>query len=810
MFSCLFLFQLCIILYLCTMKLKMLNYMFSLLALLMLVACGETRRGISSGHGEAYDSVLVINEVMANNRTGLCDESGEPAEWVEIKRLAANGEQLAIDGFTLVVRKKNGKETTSSIRMEQGEHLAVCFLKLPKKGACLQLLSPDGDVVSEVEYPALAPDEAYARCDDGAYEVTRWQSPGFENDAEGYESYCRQTDELRNSPLLIWEVFSRAEKRKDCWVELKNVSNDTIDLTGFSIGKDMKKLTKVTELVVSPKAKKVAVEQLLPGQMMVVPLKLGDAETVVLAGNGKFVDGVCTKPTYMGTSVGRTNGGNGFYYFALATRGGENTTHPFRYIAKAPLISPQVAKTASRAGQQLISAVADSRVIHFTLDGSEPSASSPVWNDLLTISQTTIVRAFAEGDSMTMRSAVTTKTFLMDEPHTLPVVNITIDEADLYDYNRGIYADGPGYTAAWPHKGANFWKSWTKKAHVEYGDVSTDCGFKIFGGFSRYEAKKSFTVKFQNNYGNSHFTSDFFGTGDPVELNDLVLRSGSQDWNRCMVRDEFFTSLMAAQCPTLLIQDYRPVALYINGGYFGLYYLREKIDKHFVARKLGVTEDSITIIASSQYLEEGTKAEFNSLMTYIRSHDMTDKESYEYVRERVDLQGLIDFKLGEIYSGNTDVGNIRMVRSSDADCDGRWYFVFYDIDASWVGDKPTASYYLRCGSDAQQGGLHNRMINSLLANEEFRRLFMERLSLHMHKTFSPKNATAVFDALVTSIRPEMERNCERWPQLSYKQWEKNIEAFRARFADRHLIVLNDLRRLLAITPEEDKQYFSDL
>ncbi|MBO4451691.1 MAG: CotH kinase family protein [Bacteroidaceae bacterium] len=796
------------------MKLNDLKYLLlSLLALLMLMACGETRKGtvFGFGHGgEAYDSLLVINEVMANNRTGLCDESGEPAEWVEIKRLAANGEQLAIDGFMLAVKKNNGKVSTFPITWKQGEEMAIVFLKLPKKGACLQLLSPDGDVVSEVEYPALAADEAYARCDDGTYEVTRWQSPGFENDAEGYESYCRQIDELRNSPLLIWEVFSRAEKRKDCWVELKNVSNDTIDLTGFSLGKDMKKLTKVTELVVSPKAKKVAVEQLLPGQMMVVTLKLGDAETVVLACNGKFVDGVCAKSTYMGTSVGRTNDGKGFYFFASATRGGENKAHPFRYIAQAPLISSQGGKTASHDARQVISAFADSRVVRYTIDGSEPLALSDVFPDSLTISQTTVVRAFAEGDSLTMRSAVTTKTFMMDEPHTLPVVNITIDEADLYDYNRGIYADGPGYTSAWPHLGANYWKPWTRNAHVEFGDLSTDCGLKIFGGFSRYEAKKSFTVKFKNCYGNSHFTYDFFGTGDPVELNDLVLRSGSQDWNRCMVRDEFFTSLMAPHCPTLLIQAYRPVALYINGGYFGLYFLREKIDKHFVARKLGVSEDSITIVASSQYLEEGSKAEYKKLTNYIRSHNMAKKECYDYVRERVDLQGLIDFKLGEIYSGNTDVGNIRQVRSDDADCDGRWYFVFYDLDATWVGNKPTASYYLRCGSDAQQGGLHNRMINSLLANDEFRKLFMERLSLHMHKTFSPKNATAVFDALVNTIRPEMERNCERWPQLSYKQWEKNIEAFRARFADRHLTVLNDLRRLLAITPEEDKQYFSDL
>ena len=341
---------------------------------------------------------------------------------------------------------------------------------------------------------------------------------------------------------------------------------------------------------------------------------------------------------------------------------------------------------------------------------------------------------------------------------------------------------------------------------------STDCGIKIFGGFSRFEAKKSFCLKFKNTYGAKEVTYDFFDQGESVTLSDLVLRSGSQDYNRCMVRDEFFTSLMAAQSPTLLTQPYRPIALYVNAEYFGLYYLRDKIDRDFVARRLGVSNDSITILMSVGYQEEGSNKEYNRLMNFITSQSMADKDNYDYVKERVDLLGLIDFKIGEIYSGNSDVGNIRYVRSTDEGSDKKWHFVFYDLDATWVGDKPTASFYLSASATDGEAsvGVHNRMISRLLTNSEFRQLFMERLSHHLHNTFTVKNTTAVFDALVKTIRPEMKRNCERWPQLSYNTWEKNIVKFRERFSVKNKMMLKDLRQFLSITEEENKKYFSDL
>ena len=824
------------------MNLKDLKYLLMLPVMVLLVACAGNTSSDSSQGGEGLDSLFFISELMSDNRTGLLSPDGEPADWVEVTLRSKNGfdgEMLrdsnfisTIESYYLVAVKPNGNTSKPSpLRMvtisaleeqlsatEDPSLHFLTFLKLPKKGGEVLLMSPEGRVMSSVTYPALQSDEAFALAPDGSFHATHWQSPGFSNNSEGHEAFARSLDRYRHSPLLIWEVFSRAEKRRECWVELKNVSDSVIDLEGYSLGKKVG-----TEQVVLPLDARRG-RSLHPGKTLLVQMKMGDAESVVLSKDGKFVDGACAKLTYHGTSVGRTLDRTGFYYFAAATPNHENHLTPYRFIAPQPCFTEQ--HHVVKAVPQSVPTWLDH--IRYTTDGSLPSADDAVFPDSLQIAATTILRAYTEGDSVTLRSEVTTRTYFVDMPSQLPVVAVTIDSADLYDYNRGIYAKGPGYSSQWPHLGANFWKPWTRRAHVEFFEpfasdskptdshstsepfLSTDCGLKIFGGYSRYEEKKSFTVKFQNWYGNSSFNADFFGTGEPVELHDIVLRSGSQDWNRCMVRDEFFTSLMAPQCPTLLVQSYRPVSLFINGDYFGLYYLREKIDKHFVANRLDVDEDSVTIIASSQYLEEGSKKEFNALMKYLRSHDMTQAEHFDFISQRIDLQGLIDFKLGEIYSGNTDVGNIRMVRSDQTATYGKWYFVFYDLDATWTAGSPKASYYLRCGSDAQQGGINNRIVNSLLPNKQFRQMFMERLSHHLHHTFATRNAQQVFDNLVSTIRPEMQRNCERWPQLSFKHWEKNIETFRARFEDRPKAMLDDLRHLLAITPEEEKQYFDDL
>jgi len=453
------------------------------------------------------------------------------------------------------------------------------------------------------------------------------------------------------------------------------------------------------------------------------------------------------------------------------------------------------------------------------MGGDNPTSDSPLYSEPIKIGKTTIVRAYCEGDSSTLSSNTAMGTFIIDESHTIAVVNITVNKDDLYNNTRGIYVNGPGYNNQFPHTGANYWKKWWKKAHVELFDnipgqegFSADCELAIFGGFSRALAKKSFKIRFKNDKGPSQVTYDYFGNGNPVKLKNFVLRSGSQDISGAMIRDEYFTSLMQENSPNLLTQDYRPVALYINGEYFGLYYIREKIDDDFVARHLDVSNDSVTIMMSGLYCEEGSKAPYNQLISYVKNNDLTQPEHYNYVKDHFDLEGLIDCKLGEIYSGKVDAGNVRYVLSQDPKGDGKWHVVFYDIDACWgcLNSPRPVSFHLKLEGTYVVRAV-NTLTHYLLENKDFRKLFLERLSHHLHTTFTYGNVTSRFDELIKTITPEMERNCKRWPDVkSYNSWEKHLEKFRSMFKDRDKDMLNSLRKELSITDEENKQYFSDL
>lgn len=760
-------------------------------------------------------------ELMAEEEEKPAKKEKKPKEWTFPDVTIGAGDCLLV--FAQKEKKdKKDKSQKKNNDWKPGQPL-VANLNLPKQGGTIQFLGPNGKVIKEVKYGKLAPDQSYSLVSDSTYVATYRQTPGFDNSPAGYESASQKIADQRNSPIVIWELMSRAQHEYENWVELKNVSNQDVSLAGYRLSRKLgneegwplpDRTLKPGEIITI----QLAGSHANASNPLQAPFKIGNAETIVLSKDGRFVDGACAKGTPYGASIGRADGRKGFFYYATPTRNADNGTAGKRNVAEKPAfdLKPGVYPKAEKLTLRLKD---NKQVVHYTINGSEPTAESPVLKDTLVISKGTVVRTFAEGDSTTLRSPVATDTYLPGADHKMAVLNIAVNNSDLYDHNNGIYANGPGYDQEWPHTGANYFKRWTKKAHVEFFDdregkdgFETDCGLMIFGGFSRAEAKKSFRLKFRGQYGNQEIDYDFFGNGQPLELEDLVLRSGSQDWNRCMVRDEFFTSLLKAESPELLTQMYRPVALYVNGEYFGLYYLREKIDKNFVQRKLNLpTNDSINIIMSIGYNEEGSSIPYKQLIQYAQSHDMSVPENYKYMKDNVDLQGLIDYKLGEIFSGNSDVGNIRYVRSTAPGSDKKWHFVFYDLDASWAGNK-TAEYYLSTGGSAATGNAthHNIMINSLLKNNEFRDLFLQRLSHHIKNTFSTKNASAVFDNLVAQIRPEMKRNCERWPQLSYEQWEKNVTAFREKFKDKPKTMLDDLRNYLHVTDAENKKYFAGM
>ncbi len=794
---------------------------------------------------------LVINELMVSNHSGIVDEDGEPSDWLEIKNTSS--EPVSLGGYALRMvkdkdasksKKKDKKKTKKNKDKadEAGNADAAVDKKLwafPERvlgpGECLlvfaskkNISSPDGplhtsfklsskggkllllkreSVVDSVSYPELQDDQCYRRMADSTstFEACYEPTPGFENTAAGFEQYNALIDKQRKGPLRMWELQPRGHKEGLAWVEVKNVSDQPVDLADYCLTTSIKDMSQWQFPSV----------QLKPGAVYVVDtrrmqFKVNLNKSVTLTRDGEFVDGLCGAMVPVGASVGRIAGKPGNYYFASPTRGAENTQPGYRHIAAQPSFNPTPGVYAHTDRMRILIDT-HGGTVHYTIDGSKPTVQSPVYKDSIVIDRNTTVRAINAGDSTSLLSDEVTATFILAE-HTLPVVNITVNPADLYDYYRGIYVTGPHAQAEIPHYGANYWNPSWRKARVELLDgdkgFSAGCELAIFGGFSRMLQKKSFKIRFRDSNGPVGIDYDLYADGQPWDVRKFVLRSGSQDITGVMARDEFFTSLMAESCPNLLVQAYRPVVLYVNAAYFGVYYIRDKIDKRFVARHLNVSDDEVSIIMSGKYCEEGTKKDFDDLVAYIKSHDMSVGEHYAAVKDRIDVTGLVDLQLGQMYSGNQDLGNVRFVRSEDPAGDMKWHLVFYDLDATWASDKTPADYiYNASGGVAVQ----NTLTRLLLKNDEFRQLLLQRTSLHLHKTFAPSHARAVFDRLIATIRPEMKRNCERWPRvLSYGGWEKHVEAFRKQFDGRPKFLLDGLRKALNITPDEEKKYFADL
>lgn len=771
-----------------------------------------------SNYANGDKDALVISELMAANNSGILADDGKPHDWIEIRNVSDRSASLK--GYTLSKDSGEVKWEFPDTIVKPGACVVVfatkrklakdlhCDFKLSKKDEEIELATRQGIVASSVKYNHLKDDQALKLTKKGNYKKTYHQTPGFANDEKGYEQYLTYIEQQRRDPLRIWEYMNKngSKALHDVkgyrWVEIKNTSSKPVDLSEYTLADKVKSKDTIS----------LPAQTLAPGAIILINdtgEKLS-GEAVVLLNKGKFADAMSAGQTYFNTSVGRKTSEKGFFFYAEATPGQENTTTAFAEIADKPDF--KTAPGVYSKDKKLTVKLKDTDcTVHYTTDGTIPTDKSPVWKDSLVITKTTIIRAFSEKKGC-MPSKMVTATYMLGVKHKLPVVSVTMSNYDLHDPQRGIYEIGSGASPEFPYEGANFWKDWERCAHIEFFDgkkgFDTDCGIKIFGAYSRGRDKKSFHIKFRRKYGESSVKYDFFDRGEKYEAKAFVLRSGSQDDNGVMARDEYFTSVMAQQCPTLHVQDYRPVVLYLNGEYFGVYYIREKINEDFVAQHLNVKPKTVTLITGFGS-GPATPANYREVMDYVTSHDMRDASAYKWMTDHIDCQSLIDYKIGEYYTGNCDVGNIRYFKSDDKSCNKKWHWLYYDLDWGFYYNTPLR-FYIR-GNQVRANGiaLHpiNAMIDRMLQNPDFRKLFLERWAHHYKVTFGKKNALAVFDGIIAKIKPEMERNCQRWPQMSYKTWQANVEKFRAKIVERPDILHQDVMQELGVTAAERKKYF---
>ena len=145
---------------------------------------------------------------------------------------------------------------------------------------------------------------------------------------------------------------------------------------------------------------------------------------------------------------------------------------------------------------------------------------------------------------------------------------------------------GSNASSDFPHFGANFWQDWERPIHIEMFEPEAELAFsidgrvKIYGNYSRALPQKSLTIFARGSYGSTSMDHQIFPEKDIESFKSIVLRNSGNDFDNTHFRDGLVSVLSDRVGVTA--QAFRPAVVYLNGEYWAIQIIREKINEHFL------------------------------------------------------------------------------------------------------------------------------------------------------------------------------------------------------------------------------------
>ncbi len=335
-----------------------------------------------------------------------------------------------------------------------------------------------------------------------------------------------------------------------------------------------------------------------------------EGETLIFSNpDSSVVDSVSPVQLVADVSYGRKpDGTNDWLYFASPTPGMSNISGGFNTLPRGDTVRFSVEGGYVLGGFELELSSADpADTIFYTLDGSEPSRDDSIYTNPLHITEICVVRAVSLNIHK-LPGVIATNTYITRD-HTLPVFCISTNPENLWDYNTGIYVMGPNASTTNPYYGANFWMDWEKEAHMEFYDqnnvkqLDQDIGIKIFGAWSRAHAQKSLALFARREYGKGSFDYKFFRDKPITKFESIILRNGGNDWNYAIFRDGFVSTLVRDM--DIDRMAFQPAILYLNGEYWGILNIREKVNTNYLAENHFVDPLDVNLLEDNAEIVDG-------------------------------------------------------------------------------------------------------------------------------------------------------------------------------------------------------------
>ena len=811
---------------------------------------------------------LSLNEIMAKAKTNLLpDEDGDLSDWVEIKNFTDRPVSLS---NIFLSNKENRplkwKFPDDAVIPPNGYYVVFCSgkdrtqnsigiphtnFRVSTENSVILLSDSHGRLLDRIVIDILPADKSYGRDETGEWRIFDVPTPGLPNSSAGEASSDRMLRANNPTGVIILEAVASNNaitivqgQPKTDYVKLYNASDSIAYLEGYGLSDSINRPRKwqfPSGAMIMPGAYLTVFldgkPHLTGSGLYHTSFKLArtGGEAICFANpKGIILDKIDLPHIPTNISYGRIPDRGGFFYFNEPAPGAPNNVHTAFYgYAPAPAFSMRGGLYYDTVHVTID--VPEGTNVYYTTDGSIPTPEHRLYSgETLSMVFTGVLRARAYNSRDGYRpSDVVTQTYFVNAMHTLPIISLSIDPDELYNETNGIFAAGPNIDKS---KGIPFrnavYRTFGKiprPCYAEYYSVTNEVVFSqglevsLSGGYSLDIPQKSLKFRANSMYGAKTIDAVLFDDRPFEQYKSFTLRMGGNDglWTRLV--DGLQSQLVDEYETTVIHQAWRPVAVYINGIYWGHYNLRERKDRYFITQHEGRSFDeknNMDLVRGSGRAKFGTAKEYNDLIAAARKLSPGTKPAdLQYLTDRVDVDNLFDFMALEMFFGNTDIGNILIYKFKEPGEKFKW--LMFDLDYGLFNsgvDSPKS--YLKPGGMGSDN-VNNVILVKLLEDAQMRDLFLTKLGT-IFRLYTTEHMLAKLDEMVALIEPEMPLHFARWaefvdkaiisevpntPEGGLRYWRQRVDRLRNVMKKRPNLLYGFIQNQFKLSNDQMVHYF---
>ncbi len=480
------------------------------------------------------------------------------------------------------------------------------------------------------------------------------------------------------------------------------------------------------------------------------------------------------------------------------TEGSTNNNSKERYALTPTFDIPAGFYTVGATLTVTLSTTEPNSSIRYTLDGSKPNSSSTLYTNPISLSNTTVIRAKTYSTNNNISSSlVETNTYFINENHSTKVISIS-GGTGISTLLAGGYNEPEGTFELFETDGTFLAESTGE--FNKHGNDSWAYDQRGLDYISRDQFGKKYAIidKIFDNKSRTKFQRLILkcGASDNYPFEGQANSNFAGEYGGAHIRDAFINEMSQRAKLRLDERSNEFTVMYVNGNYWGVYDLREKVDDHdFTKYYYNQGRNDLQYLKTwgttwSEYGGAQAQTDWDALVLFINNNDMTIPSNYAYVDSVFNTGSLIDYFIlnGYVVVADWLNWNTGWWRGMNPNGDKKkWRYTLWDMDASF-------NHYTNYSGVPNQGASadpcdpeilgnlggqgHVPIWNKLQTNDQFFADYINRYAELASTAFSCDSMHNLLNSMVAEIVPEMPAHIARWGG-TMTEWQNNVDSIHA-------------------------------